>query len=642
MAKSQPVSMVLADNVRQSVQFATVLKKSDRVASISARYAEQVMFNPDAASRAAAITNLQGEIITHFDQKVIPAATQLGRQNALSVVRSIGSPPLDINNTADRQRILFAGQAKADDRLRIFQRLVNDKSNTLENRLGVYWLEPGRDSESKLEQLRRLHEQYERQREEYQARLDRFNQGEGRRPNPPRLDFLSKFTKETTQAVYETGRRVGTDAETTEFQSRGFDRFTWITVNAGEACPDCRKRQGTTGTLAYFDEIGRPGSGATVCGAACFCLLVPAETVYHAPDLARGLEVESKPVVSNPDDVQKIDDQKITPPAAAADKSDPVESVRRQIAADSESAETHANVKAIVERGRERLANLNAAHSQAASELQAAETEWRKARYDAPQTSQNSSITRQAQTRANTAANKYREATAARDREVDRQRAAAHKAIAIDPDERFDQIKGIAVVGDTPAVFRSAATRKAVVEAGEFIQSIVRRPGEYSKTLPAITFKVNELANGEKPYISTPNGGDNAAANTLGISPNSGVEAVTHLLGHELEARLPGAKKAAAAFLALRTAGEKPKGLAVAFPDDGFDSGEKFKDDDFGKVWPNSPRNAAYTGKIYASGATEIIAMGIQLMFSDPAGFALADGEYFRLMLGILGGRLIL
>ncbi|MAG59233.1 hypothetical protein CMO96_00365 [Candidatus Woesebacteria bacterium] len=60
-----------------------------------------------------------------------------------------------------------------------------------------------------------------------------------------------------------------------EFRMAGIDTFMWVTVS-GKPCPDCDGRAGEVGTKEYFDAIGNPKSGFSVCGRHCKCQLEPA------------------------------------------------------------------------------------------------------------------------------------------------------------------------------------------------------------------------------------------------------------------------------------------------------------------------------------------------------------------------------
>ena len=60
-----------------------------------------------------------------------------------------------------------------------------------------------------------------------------------------------------------------------ELTMAGIDTLMWVTVS-GNPCPDCDGRAGEVGTKDYFDAIGNPKSGFSVCGRHCQCRLVPA------------------------------------------------------------------------------------------------------------------------------------------------------------------------------------------------------------------------------------------------------------------------------------------------------------------------------------------------------------------------------
>ena len=47
-----------------------------------------------------------------------------------------------------------------------------------------------------------------------------------------------------------------------------------------------------------------------------------------------------------------------------------------------------------------------------------------------------------------------------------------------------------------------------------------------------------------------------------------------------------------------------------------------------------------YVGKDYGAGSTEIISMGLEKLYNDPAGFARQDPEYCAFIIGALNGSL--
>tara|TARA_R110000803_G_scaffold176418_1_gene238891 strand:+ start:721 stop:1848 length:1128 start_codon:yes stop_codon:yes gene_type:complete len=60
-----------------------------------------------------------------------------------------------------------------------------------------------------------------------------------------------------------------------KFTKAGVSQFQWISVGDGKACPDCEERHRETGTMEYFETIGLPASGFSVCTTNCRCQLLP-------------------------------------------------------------------------------------------------------------------------------------------------------------------------------------------------------------------------------------------------------------------------------------------------------------------------------------------------------------------------------
>lgn len=112
-----------------------------------------------------------------------------------------------------------------------------------------------------------------------------------------------------------------------------------------------------------------------------------------------------------------------------------------------------------------------------------------------------------------------------------------------------------------------------------------------------------------------------------------------HEIGHHLEEHVPGAREKAMEFLSRRCKDEPDTLLAFKFPSHGYDLYETGRRDDFAKLFPDNEASAYYVGKTYPGGKhTEVISMGLELMFRDARRFAVTDPDYFDLMVGILRG----
>ena len=53
----------------------------------------------------------------------------------------------------------------------------------------------------------------------------------------------------------------------------GIEEFTWVTISQ-KPCPDCQSRSGETESMEFWETVGKPRSGFSVCGTNCKCRLV--------------------------------------------------------------------------------------------------------------------------------------------------------------------------------------------------------------------------------------------------------------------------------------------------------------------------------------------------------------------------------
>jgi len=67
---------------------------------------------------------------------------------------------------------------------------------------------------------------------------------------------------------------AGNLASRKTYEDAGIKDFKWVTVSENP-CPDCEDRHGEVGSLEYFEAIGTPRSGFSVCGTNCQCQLEP-------------------------------------------------------------------------------------------------------------------------------------------------------------------------------------------------------------------------------------------------------------------------------------------------------------------------------------------------------------------------------
>jgi hypothetical protein len=126
--------------------------------------------------------------------------------------------------------------------------------------------------------------------------------------------------------------------------------------------------------------------------------------------------------------------------------------------------------------------------------------------------------------------------------------------------------------------------------------------------------------------------------NSISLIPSqSSYATMIHELGHTVEFQSKRARESARAFLERRTAGEQPVRLKDLVPGSSYDDSEKTRPDKF--IDP-------YVGKVYwhfgrSDHHTEVISVGLQHMMTDPVAFYRADRDHFRLIVGILKGRVM-
>jgi flagellar biosynthesis chaperone FliJ len=113
------------------------------------------------------------------------------------------------------------------------------------------------------------------------------------------------------------------------------------------------------------------------------------------------------------------------------------------------------------------------------------------------------------------------------------------------------------------------------------------------------------------------------------INPERGVDVIVHEFGHHLEHNMKNLQKAARKFLNDRTKRESLKKLKELFPYHGYRPSEVTKVDNF---------IHAYMGKHYAHNSTELISMGLEYLYAQPAEFLAKDPDMVEWLLRTLWG----
>jgi len=111
----------------------------------------------------------------------------------------------------------------------------------------------------------------------------------------------------------------------------------------------------------------------------------------------------------------------------------------------------------------------------------------------------------------------------------------------------------------------------------------------------------------------------------INLTTSSGTKTTIHELGHWLEFNDSEVQAKALAFYDARTPGEKAEWLGDDYDEREVTRRDKFLD--------------PYMGKDYQRRSTEIVSMGMEYYWDNPAHFARQDPEYFDFIFDLLRGR---
>lgn len=104
--------------------------------------------------------------------------------------------------------------------------------------------------------------------------------------------LTSKVKESVGQAVNLSANRSMYN-KYAEMSGKGQDpgklKYRWITVS-DNPCPDCLPRHNEVETFEYWESVGLPGSGFSVCQGHCKCKLIPES--YSTEGLEKPLAIK--------------------------------------------------------------------------------------------------------------------------------------------------------------------------------------------------------------------------------------------------------------------------------------------------------------------------------------------------------------
>jgi hypothetical protein len=118
------------------------------------------------------------------------------------------------------------------------------------------------------------------------------------------------------------------------------------------------------------------------------------------------------------------------------------------------------------------------------------------------------------------------------------------------------------------------------------------------------------------------------------VSNKDKADVHVHEIGHIIEQNDPYVADMVNMFLDYRVQDEKPVPLQKVLPGYGYDKWETGRKDHFDRYFDLN--GAYYCGKNYETGSTEILSMGLQELYTNPAKFMQLDPEYAQFVISIV------
>ena len=169
-------------------------------------------------------------------------------------------------------------------------------------------------------------------------------------------------------------------------------------------------------------------------------------------------------------------------------------------------------------------------------------------------------------------------------------------------------------------------------EASEFLSRVVKTSDE----LPSVELRAHHLPKGGRAFYSSGDG----VGSGIYLTKKHPTRTFVHEIGHGLEDKIPGAQDKANEFRRMRIARSNKQNVKLIdqFPDHGYSEDEVGNEDDWKESLFGDQR--FYVGKRYERGPTEVMTMGLERLYENPAQFAREDPEYFKFIVGVIQGDL--
>lgn len=182
----------------------------------------------------------------------------------------------------------------------------------------------------------------------------------------------------------------------------------------------------------------------------------------------------------------------------------------------------------------------------------------------------------------------------------------------------------------------SSKQEKNYEHAAAFIRAITAKSGLHKEAEGGVTVQVMEFnsgrAKGQRAYCHSPG----RFLGAVHVAAWNEPRVMAHEIGHQVEIAL-GAEEAATAWVWHRT--RNTPAIKMNRLGQGYSDDEVGNEDEFGSLFGGNRNSAAYLGKTYKNGQTEVLSMLTELLYADPAQLC-KDPEAFGLLIGILRDRI--
>ena len=99
--------------------------------------------------------------------------------------------------------------------------------------------------------------------------------------------LFGNFRNQIKNTVKNGVEMSGNNGSMGTFEDAGVTEYQWISVGDKSVCIDCEGRHKETGTKQYFETIGMPKSGFSICQQNCRCQVLPSD--YKGENLDKPL-----------------------------------------------------------------------------------------------------------------------------------------------------------------------------------------------------------------------------------------------------------------------------------------------------------------------------------------------------------------